>query len=125
MAEKTVSRQTSIRNSTIASIVVAVLMILLRPIFRISPETTFLGGFFGAILFFFLLIMYGNKREDKNPGSKLGWVQIGFCEAGAMIVSLFIHPVCITTCVLFSIPVIIYIKGAETQIRIQTQQKTK
>jgi hypothetical protein len=31
-------------------------------------------------------------------------------------VSAIIHPVCVTTCLLFSIPVIIYVKWAATKI---------
>ena len=123
MADIIPNRKVSIKNSTIASVVTATLMILLRPFFRLSPETTFLGGFFGAILFFFLLILYGNKREEKNPGNKMTWWSIAFCEFGALFVSLIIHPVCITTCLLFSIPVVIYIKWAETQIKNMNTKK--
>jgi hypothetical protein len=100
----------------ICSAVTAVAMIAGRPVFRWRPETTFLGGLAGAILFFFLLILVGNIRE-KRGATELGWVFIGLCEFGALVVSVFVHPVCVTTCLLFSIPVVIYVKWAATQIK--------
>lgn len=107
----------------ICAAVCAALMVLLRPLFRMKAETTFLGGMFGAVLFFFLLIYYGNKREVKRPGYQLGWIQIGLIELAALIVSFIIHPVCITTCLLFSIPVIVYLKWA--YYAISQEQKSK
>ena len=111
--------------STVCAVVTAVLMILLRPVFRWSAETTFLGGFFGAILFFFLLITAGNLKDQKTEG-RLGWFSIAVCEFIALAVSFVIHPVCITTCVLFSVPVVIYIKWAATKmIELQRASKSK
>ena len=116
----------SSRNiASVCAIVTAVLMIALRPLFRWSAETTFLGGFFGAILFFFLLIIAGNMKDQKTEG-RLGWFSIAACEVIALVVSFVIHPVCITTCVLFSVPVVIYIKWAATKmIEVQKASKNK
>jgi hypothetical protein len=100
----------------ICSLVTGAAMFLLRPVFRWRAETTFLGGFAGAILFFFLLIAVGNVRERRGA-TETGWIFIGLCEALALIVSVFVHPVCVTTCLLFSIPVVIYVKWAATQIK--------
>ena len=108
--------QSSRKRAAICAAVTSVLMILLRPIFRMSPETTFLGGFFGAVLFFFLVILAGNMN-DKHGSNELGWFYLALCEIVSIFVSLFIHPVCITTCFLFSIPVVIYIKWASTKIK--------
>jgi hypothetical protein len=107
--------ESSRRLAFVCSAVTAIGMLLLRPAFKWRPETTFLGGFVGAILFFFLLILLGNTHE-KRGGTGLGWFSIGLCELGALIVSILIHPVCVTTCLLFSIPVVIYVKWAATKI---------
>lgn len=107
----------------LCAVITAALMVILRPLFRKKAETTFLGGMFGAVLFFFLLIYYGNKKEMKRPGYQLGWIQIGCIELVSLIVSLVIHPVCITTCLLFSIPVVVYLKWAAYEI--QQEQKSK
>ena len=71
---------------------------------------------FGAVLFFFLVILAGNMN-DKHGSNELGWFYLALCEIVSIFVSLFIHPVCITTCFLFSIPVVIYIKWASTKIK--------
>jgi hypothetical protein len=106
----------SMTHSGVCALGTAFVMILLSPAFRWRPETTFLGGFVGAILFFFFLIFVGNFREKKK-GTGIGWIFIGLCEAVAITVSLVIHPVCVTTCLLFSIPVIIYVKRAAAKMK--------
>jgi hypothetical protein len=110
------SLSASQRRALACSGVTGVAMVLLRPVFRWRPETTFLGGFVGAILFFFLLIALGNFQETRGH-MELGWLAIAVCEFGALILSVAVHPVCVTTCLLFSIPVVIYVKWAATQIK--------
>jgi uncharacterized membrane protein len=88
----------------------------LRPNLRARPEKMPLGGFVAAILFFFLLIFVGNVFQLMNRSVRLGWITIGLCEAAALVASFSIHPVCATMCVIFSIPVIIYVKWAATKI---------
>jgi uncharacterized membrane protein len=88
----------------------------LGPKLRARPEMMPLGGFVAAILFFFFLIFVGNVFQLRNRSVRLGWITIGLCEATALVASFFIHPVCATMCVIFSIPVIIYVKWASTKI---------
>ena len=107
--------ESSRKLSGICAAVLAVLMIALRKVFRMKAEATFLGGFFGAILFFFLIIFVGNTRASRGD-NKLGWIGLALCELIALIVSFVVHPVCITTCVLFSIPVVVYVKWAATKM---------
>ncbi|KAH0793330.1 protein KRTCAP2 [Histomonas meleagridis] len=116
--------ESSKRLSGICAAVLAVLMIALRKVFRMKAEATFLGGFFGAILFFFLIIFVGNTRAARGD-NKLGWIELALCEIVALIVSFIVHPVCITTCILFSIPVVVYIKWAATKMsKIPTSSST-
>lgn len=111
-----VSISSSKQKSLTCSIVTGVLMVLLKPVFTMKAETTFLGGLFGAILFFFLLIFYGNKLAEKGGNGQLGWTHVIFMETIALTASYIIHPVCTTTCILFSLPVIVYIKWAESEL---------
>lgn len=116
MSSQLPSVQSSLRRAAVCATVTGILMIVLRPVFRLSPETTFLGGFFGSAFFFFLLILFGNMN-DRSGSNELGWFSIAICELFSIFLSFFIHPVCITTCFLFSIPVVIYLKWASTKIR--------
>ena len=120
---KNTDLQHSQRTALIGIIACIIAMFILRPVLRLKAEATFLGGMVGAVLFFFILIWYGNKREARNPSSQLGWVQIGFCELAALVASLIVHPVCITTCFLFSIPVIVYIKWAHYELSKEEAEK--
>jgi uncharacterized membrane protein len=97
-------------------------LVLLRPKLRARPEMMFVGGFIAAILFFFLLIFVGNIFRIRNLAARLGWITIGFCEVAAGSLSVFVHPVCATTCVLFSIPVIIYVKWGATKVHMAAAQ---
>ena len=111
-----VSASSSKYRALICSVVTGALMILLKPVFTMKAETTFLGGLFGAVLFFFLLIFYGSKSSDGGRSGQLGWFHVIFMETVALTASYVIHPVCITTCILFSLPVIVYIKWAESEL---------
>ena len=114
----------SMRLSGICAAVVAVVMFLLKRIlFEKKEEATFLGGILGAILFLFLLIMVGNYKQRKNQNAHLNWLHVGLLELVALIYSYFIHPVCTTTCLLFSIPVVVYLKWAYYELSQQTKQK--
>ena len=108
--------KSSLQLSLMCAIVVAILMAVLRPLFSKRAEATFLGGILGAILYFFLLICYGNYRMIKNRSSPLNWLHIAAIELVALVYSYLIHPVCTTTCLLFSIPVIVYLKWANFEL---------
>jgi hypothetical protein len=110
----------SMAISLFLSLSTVAMMFLLRPTFRHRPETTFLGGFVGAILLFFLLIFVGNAAALFGKKS-LGWILIGFCEILALFASILIHPVCAITCFVFSIPALIYVKWAATKIALQAR----
>ncbi|KAH0793617.1 protein KRTCAP2 [Histomonas meleagridis] len=107
--------ESSRKLSGICAAVLSVLMVALRKVFRMKAEATFLGGFFGAILFFFLIIFIGNTKANRG-NNKIGWIELALCEIIALIVSFIVHPVCITTCILFSIPVVVYVKWAATKL---------
>ena len=95
-------------------------MIGLRKVFRLKAEATFFGGFFGAILFFFLIIFYSNSRAKRNNNT-IGWFELALCE----LVALIVYPVCITTCLLFSVPVVVYIKWASTKLAKESESIPK
>lgn len=117
--------ESSYRLSGLCSLALIVLMIGLRKVFRLKAEATFFGGFFGAILFFFLIIFFSNARA-KRHNNAIGWFGLAFCEAIALLVSFIVHPVCITTCLLFSVPVVVYLKWAATKLAsANTQVKGK
>jgi uncharacterized membrane protein len=99
----------------------AALMFCLRPTFKSRPETTFLAGLLGAVVFFFLLVFVGNLVGQFGT-PRLGWFSIALCELVALTASVVIHPVCATTCLLFSVPVVIYIKWAATKVVKMAQE---
>ena len=116
--------ESSCRLSGICSLILIILMIGLRKVFRLKAEATFFGGFFGAILFFFLIIFYSNSRAKRNNNT-IGWFELALCELVALIVSLIVHPVCITTCLLFSVPVVVYVKWASTKLAKESESIPK
>ena len=114
----------SMNLSAICAAIVAVVMFLMkRIIFEKKEEATFLGGVLGALFYFFLLIAVGNYKQQKNQNFQLNWFHVISLEIIALIYSYVIHPVCTTTCLLFSIPVVVYLKWANYELSQQQKQK--
>jgi len=75
-----------------------------------TPQLTILGGFVSSLLFFFALICVGNlERETK-------WFEVVCCLIVAMIAAATVHRVCVTTCFLFSMGLLVYMNYAARYI---------
>jgi len=76
-----------------------------------SEKLTIVGGFVCSILFFFALMTVGNlERETK-------WLEVIFCLVVSLIVAATVHPVCTTTCFLFSAGILYYMNTMSKQIQ--------
>ncbi|EAX99203.1 hypothetical protein TVAG_092590 [Trichomonas vaginalis G3] len=118
----------AIRHSKVLAIECAValavvLFVLCRFVLPHKAEIYFFAGLLCAVIFFFLVIAVGNYIEERDPSKHAGWGTILVCEAIAAIFSYTIHPICITTCILFSFPAIVYIKYARFELTKPKSQK--
>lgn len=79
-------------------------MQMAKPILASTQAMTILGGFFGSILFVFLLTAIGNLEQIIfGKGFQTKWVETAITMAIAIFASASVHRVCASTCLLFSL----------------------
>jgi len=75
-----------------------------------TEKLTILGGFVCSLLFFFALTAVGSlERETK-------WAEVIVCLLVSLVVAATVHPVCITTCFLFSAGILFYMNHVSKAI---------
>ncbi|KAL6208323.1 hypothetical protein ACLB2K_019274 [Fragaria x ananassa] len=84
---------------------------------------TILGGFTSSLLFLVLLTFIGNYQE--SCGVKTGWGAVIVAEAVALIAAGTVHRVCITTCFLFSAPILYEVNKLSGIMLTKSESKTK
>ncbi|KAF6216559.1 hypothetical protein GE061_000902 [Apolygus lucorum] len=107
--------ETSFLLSTMLSILVFCIMQIQRQWFSSSQLHTILGGYLGSLLFTLLLTAIGNVESivfGPRFHTKL-FPEVVICFGLAMIASGMVHRVCTTTCCLFSLIALYYIKVNE------------
>lgn len=113
----------SAKNSAICAGVMVALMLAMRKLSVYKPELLFIGGLFGSVFYFFVLVFWTSFMELRRRGTQFGWITIAGTLLFAVIVSFLIHPVCATVCLVFSIPVVIYIKWAYAKLASESKKK--
>jgi hypothetical protein len=86
------------------------------------PEALLLAGLAGAVCFFCLLLFVGNCYAAAGL-APMRWASIGLCEAGALLLAARIHRAAATLCLVFSVPVVVYVKWAATKVARRAEAK--
>merc|ERR1712137_1409560 len=76
---------------------ILVLLQLFSGFLASTPQLRILGGFFCSLLYFFSIVLIGSIESEPS------WISVIFSAIIAMVVGSTVHPMCITTSLLFSI----------------------
>ncbi|EME32538.1 hypothetical protein Gasu2_23760 [Galdieria sulphuraria] len=71
--------------------------------FRSTPTRTVLGGALCALFYSFCLIGVCNLEDCLDLQRIAGYGEVCVCLLTSLLLAATIHPVCITTCLLFSV----------------------
>ncbi|UJR23810.1 hypothetical protein I4U23_026786 [Adineta vaga] len=116
------SHATSFLISLLISLLLFASMQLFRSQLASSQPLTIVGGFLGSLLFISLLTATSNfEMNTIGPNYQARIVpEVVSCLFISMICCAFVHRVCVTTCIIFSMIALYYINRISSQVYSNT-----
>ncbi|CAF1208351.1 unnamed protein product, partial [Rotaria sordida] len=109
-------------SSFLISLLISLLLFASMQLFRIqlgsSQPLTIVGGFIGSLVFISLLTAISNfEMNTFGPNYQARvFPEVVICLFISMICSAFVHRVCVTTCLIFSLIALYYINRISTSV---------
>jgi len=110
------SRETTVALAALIFIITLSSLQIWSEKLRESPKLIVLGGFLSSLLFFFAVVAVGNVKKE------IKWLDAIGCLVLACVCAGSVHRICVTTCILFSGVVVLYLNVMSARIQTKVQE---